>query len=178
MAEIVNVYRQAVPAVKFIGKKYSDEDRVDGSFGACWQLWFQQQWFNVIDEAAGGTQRISELYEDANACLGYMRYKQGEPFQYWIGKCVPLSAETPEGFEAIELAAAELGVCWVKGKEPYIYCQEEKCGQKLVDQGMEIVQDEQQAFWFFERYSSPRFTERDEDGNVVLDICHYVRPAL
>ena len=41
-------------------------------------------------------------------------------------------------------------------------------------QGMEIISDEAGAYWFFERYTCPRFTTPDEDGNVILDICQYV----
>lgn len=67
------------------------------------------------------------MYEDGNACLGYMRFKQGEPFQYWIGRFVPLATEVSEGFEALELAASELGVCWLQGKEPEIHAKEEQC---------------------------------------------------
>lgn len=175
MVEIVKSYRQAVPAVKFIGKKYGDEDRVDGSYASMWQMWFEQQWFAAIDEAAEGLNVSNESYEEGNACLGYMRCKQGEPFQYWIGKFVPLETKTPEGFESLELAAAELGVCWVKGKEPDIYCKEEQCMYKLEEQDMEIQLDEQGAFWFFERYASPRFSEPDTEGNIILDICYYVK---
>jgi len=33
---------------------------------------------------------------------------------------------------------------------------------------------EEGAFWFFERYACPRFTEPDGEGNNILDICHFV----
>jgi hypothetical protein len=36
MAEVIRTYRQSVPAMRFIGKKYYDEDRVDGGFGKQW----------------------------------------------------------------------------------------------------------------------------------------------
>ncbi len=31
------------------------------------------------------------------------------------------------------------------------------------------------AFWFFERYQCPRFTTPDEKGNVILDMCYFVK---
>lgn len=37
MAEIINVYRQTIPAMRFIGKKYTDDDRINGSFSAKWE---------------------------------------------------------------------------------------------------------------------------------------------
>ena len=33
MVEIIKTYRQSVGAMRFIGKKYGDGDRVDGNFG-------------------------------------------------------------------------------------------------------------------------------------------------
>lgn len=178
MAEIVKVYRQAIPAVKFLGKKYGDEDRVNGSFAACWEQWLQEKWHVMIDEAAGGEHVTKELFEDGEACLGYMRYKQGEPFQYYIGKFVPLATKTPAGLEEIEIPASELGVCWVKGKEPDVYFKEDKCAEQLVKHGMKMKLDDQEAYWFFERYSHPRFFEPDENGDIIVDICYYVHPEL
>ena len=52
--EIVKTYRQSIPATRFIGKKYGDEDRVNGGFGQQWGEWFQNGWFDVLEEAAGG----------------------------------------------------------------------------------------------------------------------------
>ena len=39
MFSIVKTYRQSIPAMRFIGKKYGDEDRVDGGFGKQWGVW-------------------------------------------------------------------------------------------------------------------------------------------
>lgn len=36
MSEIIKVYRQSVPTLRFIGKKYGDSDRVNGTFGKQW----------------------------------------------------------------------------------------------------------------------------------------------
>jgi hypothetical protein len=35
-AEIIKTYKQEVPALRFIGKKYGDKDRIDGTFGKYW----------------------------------------------------------------------------------------------------------------------------------------------
>lgn len=31
MAEVIKVYKQSLPAMKFVGKKFGDQDRVDGT---------------------------------------------------------------------------------------------------------------------------------------------------
>ena len=49
MPQIIKTYRQSVPAMRFIGKKYGFEDRVDGHFGALWQQWFANGWFEEIE---------------------------------------------------------------------------------------------------------------------------------
>ena len=45
MADITKIYTQEVPAFRFIGKKYGDEDRVNGGFGAQWGQAFENGLF-------------------------------------------------------------------------------------------------------------------------------------
>ena len=81
MFEIKNVYRQALPATRFIGRKYSDADRVNGSFANKWGEWFSQGYFETLEQLT-----IPEpFFEDSDAYIGLMRWKEGEPFEYWIG---------------------------------------------------------------------------------------------
>jgi len=44
--EIVKNYVEHLPAVRFIGKMYTEEDRVDGSFDKYWTEWQE----NGLDE--------------------------------------------------------------------------------------------------------------------------------
>lgn len=170
MAKIIRTYRQKVPAMRFIGRKYLDADRVDGTFAAHWGEWFKQGWFEKLQS----TFDPKALYEDGDATVGLMRWKEEEPFEYWIGVFCPEGTPVPEGFLSVDFPPATLGVAWVYGKEPEIYGQEYECAETLKKQGMEIISDEAGAYWFFERYTCPRFTTPDEDGNVILDICQYV----
>ncbi len=172
--EIVKTYRQSIPAVRFIGKKYGDGDRVNGGFGQQWGEWFQNGWFDVLEKTAG-SESLKSLYEDGDAYIGLMRWKDGEPFQYWIGMFLPDNTPVPEGYGYVDFPAADLGACWLHGKEGEIYGKEHLCAQKLEEAGMKIVADEEGAWWFFERYVCPRFTTPDEKGEIILDICHYVK---
>ncbi|MGN6714677.1 hypothetical protein [Anaerocolumna jejuensis] len=46
MAEIIKVYKEHLPAVRFIGKRYTNTDRCkDGGFGYKWEEWFER--FNI-----------------------------------------------------------------------------------------------------------------------------------
>lgn len=100
--------------------------------------------------------------------------KEGEPFEYWIGIFMPESTQVPEKFEYIDFPKSELGVCWVYGKNGNVYCKEDKCAEKLGEEGYKIIPDEKGAYWFFERYCCPRFTTPDDQGNIILDICHFI----
>ncbi|MDR1000196.1 MAG: hypothetical protein LBL96_05275 [Clostridiales bacterium] len=170
--EIVKTYKQEIPALRFIGKKYGDNDRVNGSFGKYWQDWLQNDWFGVIEKQIGSS--IDTIYEDGDAYIGLERYKKGEPFAYWIGMFAPPNTPVPEGYVFHDFPKASLGVCWVYGKEDEIFAQEKNCMKKLEKEGYEFLPDENGFQWLFERYGCPRFTSPDEKGNVILDICFYV----
>ena len=167
MSEIIKAYKQSICAMRFIGKKYGDNDRVNGMFSVKWGEWFEKGWFSIIEKQNSGS--IKEIYEDDDAYIGLMREKHGE-VEYWIGMFMPENAIIPEGFEYIDFAKSELGVCWVYGKEGEVYSMESKCNEMLAEEGFEIVSD-----WCFERYACPRFTTPDEKGNIILDICFFVK---
>ena len=167
MAEIIKAYRQSVGAMKFIGKKYGDDDRVDGTFGAKWGEWFNNGWFGIIENQIDG--KLEDIYEDGDAYIGLMRGGHDEPFEYWIGCFVPENTEVPEGFDYVDFNESNLGVCWVYGKENEVYCLEGQCGEKLEKEDFKINYG-----WCFERYGCPRFTTPDEKGNVILDICFFL----
>jgi len=172
MVDIIKIYRQPVPAMRFVGKRYSDADRVEGGFMAQWMEWFANGWFEELQSGFDP----QTLYENGDATIGLMRWKEGEPFQYWIGVFCPENVEVPEGYEFVDFPPGELGVAWVYGKQGEVFCHEYECAQRCMDQGYEIICDEEGAYWFFERNVCPRFTTPDEQGNIILDICHFVRP--
>jgi len=165
-AEIIKVYKQDVPALRFIGKKYGNNDRVDGMFGKYWGDWHQNGWFNVIEKQTNNP--LKSIYEDGDAYIGLMRGKDGE-FEYWIGILMPEGTPAPDGFQYLDFPKGSLGVCWLYGKEDEVYCQEEKCEKELEKAGLSP------ADWCMERYCCPRFTTPDEKGNVILDICFYLK---
>lgn len=175
MPEIIKAYRQHVPALRFVGLCYGDADRVDGGFGAQWQEWFAKGRFDTIEKECGA---LREVYEDGDAYIGLMRWKEGEPFEYWIGAFFGAGAPVPEGYGSVDFPAADLGVCWVYGKEGEVYCVEEACAARLEQEGMRVLKEGiGGAWWFFERYTCPRFTTPDEKGNIILDVCHFVEPG-
>ena len=52
MAKIIKTYREELPQVRFIGKRYGNEDRNEmGSFSSQWEEWFREGWFSLLENA-------------------------------------------------------------------------------------------------------------------------------
>ncbi|MDR2546381.1 MAG: GyrI-like domain-containing protein [Lachnospiraceae bacterium] len=169
MAEICKVYKQRVGNMRFIGKKYLNSDRVNGMFGAKWGEWFENGWFTLLEKHVDGS--LKDTYEDGDATIGLMREENGfDSFEYWIGYFVPENTKVPEGFTYVDFPESELGVCWVYGKVHEVFGLEGMCRERLEKEGYEVTSN-----WCIERYSCPRFTTPDEKGNVIIDICFFVK---
>jgi len=172
-AEIIKVYKQDLPALRFIGKKYGEEDRVNGSFTKYWDEWFKNGWFAQLEKLA--VSDLKSVYEDVDAYLGLMRRKEGEPFEYWIGLYAPPGTQPPEGFGHIDFPEVKLGVCWLYGGHGEVFGHTAECAKKLEEEGHRIAQDKDGANWFMERYGCPRFTTPDEKGKIILDFCWFIQ---
>ena len=168
MANIIKTYSQDLPAIRFIGKKYGDEDRVNGSFGTKWGECFAPG--GVLEQVEKVAD--AQLFEDAGAYIGLMCHKDGEPFVYAIGMFCPADTPVPEGLDFIDFAPARWGIGWIYGNESKgeLYGHENEVFQKCRESGIVIRPDEDNAYWFFERYVCPRYTSPDEQGNQTLDI--------
>lgn len=172
MPELLKCYVEQQPAVRFIGKKYLDQDRNEfGSFGSKWMEWFANDWFTPLHQLMPKALQ----FEHQLSNIGLMREKQGEPFQYWIGMFCPITAKVPEGYQFIDFPSSTLGVTWIEGKEPDIYGKEGQCADLLGKNGHTIVGDKAGAFWFYERYVCPRFTKPNEQGHRILDIVFFIK---
>lgn len=175
MAEIIKVYKEHLPALRLIGKRYTNADRdSNGGYGEKWGEWWQYGWFATLEKASTVATDIENGY------LGFMRYNSDDwekSFEYWIGIFFPTDTVVPEGFECIDLDEGDLGVCWIKGKEDddSIYGMHDECMKKLEKNNMgNMKADKVFSGYFFERYNCPRFTTPDEEGNIVLDYGVYL----
>ncbi len=168
MTEIKRNYRQSLPAMKLVGRCYGEKDRVNGTFSDKWGEWFANRLFEPLKLNDGA----AEPFEDCDAYIGLCLCKEGEPFRYWIGVFMPPDAVVPEGYESLSFDAGDIAVFWIYGKEPEVYLA--SCNGSLEAAGYEH-RPVQGACMCFERYVCPRFTEPDENGNIILDICYFVK---
>ena len=165
MAEIIRVFAEDIPNLRFIGKRY------DG-FGH-WDEWWANDWFAQLEEAMGGTEKLLALWENGGGYVGVERRCEGEPFAYYIGMFAPEDTAVPEGFVHVDFRKLRLGTCWIYGKESEVH-NTSACAQKLAEHGMTIWKDENGAQWSFENCLCPRYTTPDEHGNIILDYCTFV----
>jgi hypothetical protein len=161
-AEIIKVYKQTVPALRFIGKKGMD-----------WGAWCQNGWWDVLAKLVD--ENSKKAYEDWGSHLGLIRHKEGDPFDYSVGMLLPGKPTVPDGFEYHDFSDGTFGVCWVYGKENEVHGHGDECKKRLEEQGHKILCDTDGTYWYFERDGCPRFTTPDEKGNVIADVCYYIK---
>ena len=167
--EVMKVFKEMMPDVKLIGKRYTNADRgPDGTFSRYWEQCFTEGWTDTLRAACAGLEDVS------NAYVGAMRMLREDEFEYWIGAFFAPDDPVPEGFESVDIPAGEIGVCWLYGsdKNGELYGMEASrlCMVAMDEEGW----DPPETGWFFERYTHPRFTVPDEHGMVILDICAYI----
>ena len=165
MAEINKVFREKIPNLRFIGKKYNE-------FGHWGDFW-QNGWFDKIEQAMGGADKILLLWENGGGYVGVERRCDGQHFAYYIGMFTPENTEAPEGFVTVDFKGLDLGTCWIYGKENEVH-DTSQCYAKLTESQMTVWKDESGAVWSFENCLCPRYTTPDEKGNVILDYCCFI----
>jgi len=166
MAEIIKVFRDPAPALRFIGRKY------DG-FGH-WGEWFQSGWFDQIEAVMGGTAAITEIWPNGGGYVGIECRREGKLEAYWLGMFTPADTPVPEGFAYMDFPAGGFGTLWIYGTEKDVH----KCGGRLEAlraAGMEPTVCGDGTVMSFENCLCPRYTTPDEKGNVILDYCYFVK---
>lgn len=165
MAEIIRVFWETMPPVRFIGKKYADF--------AHWGEWFANGWFDELEAAMGGVEAITGIWENGGGYVGLERRKDGTLKEYWIGMFAPAGTEVPETFAAVDFSETKLGVCWLYGREAEVH-DTSGCLRALAEHGMEARLDSAGTTWSFENCLCPRYTTPDETQRVILDYCYII----
>ena len=166
MPEIIKVFNDKAPAMRFIGKKYTDYSH--------WGEWFANSWFDTVEQAMGGTQSILAVWENGGGYCGLECHGEDGAFDYWIGMFTPADTPVPEGFDFVDFPAGGIGTCWIYGPEDEVHGKIPSCYDALMRAGLEPKRDGCGRLWSFENGLCPRFTTPDEQGNVILDYCYYL----
>lgn len=94
--------------MRFIGKKYDNLGH--------WDEWWQNGWFDLLEQTMGGTDIILAICENGGGYIGVERRAEGEPFEYYIGMLMPENTPIPVGFVGIDFKDLNLGTCCIYGK--------------------------------------------------------------
>ena len=179
MVKITKVYKQNLEALRFIGKKYDNANRVNGTFEVKtkWDEWFKNGWFEAIKNQV--RENPNHTRADGDACIALNQNKGGESVQYWIGMFTPANTVVPEGFDYTDFPKSEISVCRVYGKAEQVYMNEgisimDQCNDRLKEEGMYHVHDDFNVCWAFERFPCPCFPAPDENGNGILECCFFM----
>ena len=165
MANIIKTFREILPDLRFIGKRYGDIGH--------WGEWWQNDWFDEVEKAMGGVDKVLALWENGGAYVGLERRHEGNLLAYWLGMFAPAGTPVPEGFEAIDFKGVDLGTCWIYGPEGEVH-DTRLCRPSVLEAGFTPWKDAEGSEWSFENCTCPRYTTPDERGNVVLDYCFFV----
>ncbi len=165
MAEIIKIFREDIPNLRFIGKRYAD-------FGH-WGEWWQNGWFDLLESAMGGTDKITALWENGGGYIGLERRGDGI-FEYLIGMLTPIDTEVPDGFVSLDFCELAFGTCFIYGKESEVH-DTSACRGEIEKLGLEVYRDGDGCVWSFENCTCPRYTTPDDKGNIILDYCYFVK---
>ena len=165
MAEIIKAFKEYIPNMRFIGKKY-------GEFGH-WDEFWANDWFGLLEKTMGGTDVILNIWENGGGYVGLEHWTPNAPFEYWLGMFTPIDTPVPEGFEYVDFSGLSLGTCWIHGLEAEVH-NTSACQPTLIKIGMTIWKDANGGTWSFENCLCPRYTAPDENGKIILDYCYFV----
>ena len=165
MAKIIKTFEESIPTLRFIGKKYGD-------FGH-WGEWWQNGWFEQVENAMGGVEKILSVWENGGGYVGVERRAEGQAFAYYSGMFAPEHTPVPDGFVSVDFENLSLGTCWIYGREDEVH-DTSACLPSLAANGLEPWRDADGAVWSFENCVCPRYTTPDADGNIILDYCYFV----
>lgn len=148
-----------LPAIRIIGKTITHNlDNPTNPIPAFWDQCFQDGTFATLE-------KIGKSTEDSYVGWMYDYIGSENTFVYMCGMMMQADTEVPEGFVKYDVPAGDVAIGWIYGKEPDIY----GAAHHLTLGSMAQQGYIENGPWSAEVYNCPRFTKKDEKGNVILD---------
>ena len=173
-AGIFNIYRQEMPALRFIGKKYVEpetEPYAESLYKKALTNLDDWRWnhlFDAIEKQIGSNPKT--IYRGGDSYTILLK-NNDRAVEYWIGMFTPKGTGIPAGYETIDFPESALEVCRVYGKRDSIINYDEECRKKIVEEGVHINDE---SGWFFQRFNWHRFFEEDKFGKRILEYCYRI----
>jgi AraC family transcriptional regulator len=170
---IYKTYQQKIPALRFIGKKYTEppSESVFDRIRVNLDNWRVNSVFDAIEQQSGKDPKM--IYEGGDSYVSLMRKKSDGFFEYWLGMFMPENTEVPDGYEKMDFPESTLGVCCVYGKRDLIIKYDLDCRKKLAEEGI-CKTEETDTGWFFQRFNWRRYFETDVYRKRILEYCYFM----
>ena len=170
---IIKIYKQEVPALRFIGKKFIEplDDSVFKKILANLDNLRLEYFFDAIEKKSN--KDLKTLYEGGDTYVSLVR-KENDAVEYWLGMFMPKGIEAPDGCGIIDFPKSALGVCSVYGKRNGIIQYDTACRKKLTEEGFLRLKDEDASGWFFQRFNWHTFYAEDKFGKRLLEYCYFL----
>ena len=164
---IKKVYKQELPALRFIGKKCIETSEKVNVLNLLdnWQL---NSRFNDIEKQS--VIDYKTFFEGGDAYINLIRKKDGENFEHWMGMFMPNGTEVPQGYDKIDFPKMTICAVRIYGKRDEIADYEKECLNKLTEEGFAPGNTR----WYFRRFNWNKFFGEDVYGKRLLDYCYPV----
>lgn len=162
MAKLVSLQINGLPEVRIMGKAiYPIMDNNENPIPAFWGKCFNDGTFKKLEE-------LKEHHIDSSyvGWMGDWDTSTGK-FTYICGMLMKPGTPIPEGFIYRDVPASTVAIGWIQGLEEDVYSAAHELTLKAMEE--EGYKIDESASWCMELYNCPRFTEPDENGEVILD---------
>lgn len=157
MANLIKIDFIEMPKVLVLGKtlevdwmKIHEENPIP----AFWDECFRTSMFKVLEAMK------DFVYNPAY--VGYMNMHS-----YTCGVLMKIGCPIPEGMTVHEITPTKAAVGWIQGHEKDVFMNAHKLTETALEEwGYKYNPD---CKWSMEFYNCPRFTEKDDQGRVILD---------
>jgi len=158
MADLIKINFIEMPKVLVVGKTLEvDWTKIheNNPIPAFWDECFRDGLFKKLEAL--------EEYVYDPAYVGYMNMHS-----YTCGMLMKLGCPEPaDDFKKYEIIPTTAAVGWIKGHEKDVFMSAHKLTEKALEEwGYRYNPN---CRWSMEFYNCPRFTEKDEEGKVILD---------
>lgn len=165
MGELIKFNLKKLPSLKLVGKelRYNMEAHMKGDnrIPTFWEKCFADGIFSLLEK------QVDLVYD--NSYVGVMLdWDKGDgDFSYIVGMLMKDDAFVPEGYVCRDIEETDVAIGWIKGKNTADVC---SAAHPLTEKAIkENGYKCDQMKWCMELYNCPRFSQPDENGDIILD---------